>query len=263
MNHDPLEHSIARSLEAPNRQLLPYLPELLVDLWALGSSPELVVEILKPLGLPPKQTRILDVGCGKGAVTITLARELGFAGVGVDACQAFLQEARRKAQENQVEALCRFEDADIREFVPQATGFDLVVYASLGNVLGSFSECIGCLRQTIRPDGYMLIDDGFLKETESLDREGYEHYGSHAHTLEQLTSYGDTLVQEYIYPDAQTDAINAYYLKAITTRATEVAQRHPHLQDLLHSYVHNQEIECDVIHRYVTGAIWLLQKQRP
>ena len=95
---DDLEQSLADSLET-RKETLPYLPELLVDLWTLGSSPKLVVDMLESLKLPESFTRVLDLGCGKGAVAITLAKELGFTALGIDANAAFLKEAERKAEE--------------------------------------------------------------------------------------------------------------------------------------------------------------------
>ncbi|MFC1543543.1 SAM-dependent methyltransferase [Candidatus Neomarinimicrobiota bacterium] len=87
-----MEKSVAENLEIDER-LLPYLPELWADLWALGSFPDLIVEMLKPLGLPGAETSVLDLGCGKGAVSVTLAKELGFNVVGVDGFRPFLDEA--------------------------------------------------------------------------------------------------------------------------------------------------------------------------
>ena len=65
-------------------ELLPYIPELLADLWALGSSPETVVEWVRSLELPPETTGVLDLGCGKGAVSIALAKEFNFRIFGID-----------------------------------------------------------------------------------------------------------------------------------------------------------------------------------
>lgn len=66
---DNFEIEIAKSLDA-KPELLPFIPELVADIWALGSSPDLAVEILKPVDLSPQTTRVLDFGCGKGAVSI-------------------------------------------------------------------------------------------------------------------------------------------------------------------------------------------------
>ncbi|MCK5453172.1 MAG: class I SAM-dependent methyltransferase, partial [Calditrichia bacterium] len=90
--NEKLEKSLSESLET-NPNFLPYLPELLQDLWELGSSPDKIIELIRPLELNAGDTRILDLGCGKGAVSILLVKTFGFQAIGVDGCQPFLDEA--------------------------------------------------------------------------------------------------------------------------------------------------------------------------
>ena len=157
-----LEKSLSESMET-NPELLPYLPELLQDLWEMGSSPEKIIELIRPLKLVAGDTKILDLGCGKGAVSILLVKTFGFQAIGVDGCQAFLDEAWEKSREHGVESRCNFIQADIRDYIQQARDFDIVIYASLGGILGSIAEYVGKLRTTIRQGGFIVIDDGFLK----------------------------------------------------------------------------------------------------
>ena len=128
------EQSIADSLEV-DRQLLPYVSFLLQDLWALGSSVDYINDIVGSLNLPPTRTKLLDLGCGKGAVSIQIASKLGFTVVGVDRMTPFLEDAQNKAIEYHVSHLCEFINQDIMEFVSVEHGFDLVILASLGGIL--------------------------------------------------------------------------------------------------------------------------------
>jgi len=152
---------MARAMEAPP-ELLPHIPELVADLWELGSDPQQIVELLRPLGLPPSETSVLDLGCGKGAVSITVARELGFHARGVDLCRPFLDEAERRAREHGVEHLTDFARADMRDALRQSRGFDVALYISVGGLLGGFGEIVGSLRRAVRPGGHLIVDDGFL-----------------------------------------------------------------------------------------------------
>ena len=254
-----LKESLLESLEM-NEDLLPYVPRLLKDLWDLGGSPDKVVDMLRPLNLEPDKTNLLDLGCGKGAVTVTVSNKLGFSGLGIDACKEFLEEAKQKALEYNVSDICKFEFGDIRKAIQKAKGYDIVVYASLGNILGGFSEIVTKLRQTIRIDGYMIIDDGFLKNRESVDRKGYEHYRSHEKTLEILTSHGDKLVEEVMLSEAENHEIDQGYLEAIKKRVVELVNENPKLEELINDYIRSQEEECDFLEKYITGSIWLLQR---
>ena len=123
MSADGEHDQIAAALDATT-ELLPWLPELLADLFELGSSPTLVAEWLRGLGLPRETTRVLDLGCGKGAVSLTLARDLGFRVHGVDLCEAFVLEARATAAEWGLTDRCRFEKADLRSVARARNDYD-------------------------------------------------------------------------------------------------------------------------------------------
>lgn len=253
------ERDLIISLEA-KKEILPYLPDLLQDLWELGSAPAKYVDILKPLVLDPDTTKALDLGTGKGAVAIVLAQELGFHVLGVDLCEPFLEEAKKQADLKGVSFLCEFRHEDIHHTLKTARDYDLVLFISIGGLLGDFNRCVMRLRKTVSSGGYILIDDGFLKAGQSVDRPGYQHYAPHRETLEALTAHGDTLVCEVLYPDEETAAINWGYTAAIKKRAEQLKQKYPEIKESLHGYIQNQEEECRVIESSITGACWLLQR---
>jgi len=253
-----LEDDLCSSLDA-NPNILPFIPYLVQDLWALGSSPEIVIELISKLNLPSDETKILDLGCGKGAVTITLAEEFGYKAVGIDATNEFLDIAKQKAGEKNVSHLCDFQLGDIREYVKKTNDFDIVIYASLGGLLGNYRETMKKLRNTIKCSGYILIDDGYLKTVEKLERTGYEHYFPHKETVNQLTAWRDRIIEE-IHADEESNEINKSYLQCITQRADELKKQYPEKADLFEWYVQNQKDECEVIDKYISAAIWLLKK---
>jgi cyclopropane fatty-acyl-phospholipid synthase-like methyltransferase len=106
-----LERQIADALEC-TPELFPYLPELLADLEELGASRREIIELLQPLNLAAG-ARVLDLGCGKGAVLLALAEELGFECVGVDAFAPFIEVAQRTAQARRLTDKCTFRCADL------------------------------------------------------------------------------------------------------------------------------------------------------
>ena len=191
LNEDQ-RREVADSMEAPP-ELLPFLPELLADLWALGGDPEIVIGLLRPLALSPS-ARLLDLGCGKGGMAVPIAQELGLQVVGVDLFEPFVREARERAAALGLADRCRFETADLRDAVLRTSGYDVVLYASLG-VFGPLDHCVGQLRRTVRPGGYLVIDDGYLAGAALLDRPGYEHMAPREETRRQLTAHGDRLLE--------------------------------------------------------------------
>lgn len=255
---DRIEKSISNFWEV-DKHLLPYMPFLLQDLWALGSSVDYINDIVGSLNLHPNLKNVLDLGCGKGAVSIRIASEFGFQVVGIDVMAEFLEDARKKAIENDVSHLCLFINQDIMEYVSVEHGFDLVILASLGGIFGSFKNTIAKLRTQVRSGGYMLVDDGYLRESVSMNRKGYEHYRNHEDTIKELTAFNDILLEE-INTTALSLKINHEYLNAIRKRGSELIDEHPELEDDIKSYIHLQAEECDLIKNHIEGALWLLQK---
>jgi 2-polyprenyl-3-methyl-5-hydroxy-6-metoxy-1,4-benzoquinol methylase len=251
---DELKRSVARTLDS-SEAFVPHLPELLQDLWSMGSPPERILEILKPLNLARNKTRVLDLGCGKGAVAVTLARNLGFRVLGIDGCREFIEDGRKKAAEFGVEALCDFKVEDIRQSVKALQNYDVAIYASVGHVLGSPSERIGKLRGCVRPGGYILIDDGYLK----VEADYYE-YLPHDETVSQLKNYGDRLLKEIVHPDEELTALDREYFRLIKRRGGLMIKRRPDLKALVRDYINNQEQECEKMERCFRSATWLLQR---
>ncbi len=256
---DQIKQSIADSLEA-GQNLLPHMDYLLQDLWALGSSVDQILDGVVSLDLKSNQTRILDLGCGKGAVSIQIAERFGFQAVGVDVMDSFLKDARGKAAEHGVSPLCRFIKQDMRDYVSNEHDFDLVILASLGGILGSFKDTVGQLRTQVRQGGYMMIDDGYLRNVPILSRKGYGHYRNHEESIRELTAFHDLLVREISTTDFSLE-INALYLQVIEKRGGELIKLHPELKKDVEDYIRLQAEECEVINNEIEGALWLIQKR--
>ena len=252
------EKSIPDSPET-DRDLLPHLPFLVQDLWSLGSDVEGICTAARSFGLNSKETVILDTGCGKGAVSITLARRFGFRALGIDACDPLLDAAREKAREYGVENLCRFENHDIREYTRKEHSFDIVVFASMGGLFGTFRETAAILNRQVRKGGFCIIDDGYLKKGNKLDRKHYRHYRNHEETIRELTASGGTVIKELSTAEA-TEKINAEYLEVITRRGSELAHEKPALKKHIELFIKSQEEDCGIIDEYIEGALWVLQK---
>ncbi len=255
---DRRKQEIAESLEI-SPDLLPYVPELLADVDALGCNAETIVSLLRPLGLLEYKTRVLDLGCGKGVLGLRLAEQLAFHVTGVDLFEPFIREARQLASERNLTDRCHFEVQDLRQALSDARDFDVVVYASLG-VLGDLEHAVGELRRAVRPGGYCIIDDGYLARSSKLDAAGYGHYVDHEQTLQRLTAHQDRLLEEVIISSEDAEAYNRQTTERIRRRAGLLASRHPQLADRFHAYVERQESECRILETEFVSAVWLLQR---
>jgi len=252
--------SVADSLETDS-SLLPYMPFLLQDLWALGTDVESIIRAIDSLGLTSSsQLNVLDLGCGKGALSIRIAMRFGYRVFGIDAMAPFIEDAIDKSRQHNVFHLCTFKQQDIFQFLKTGPQFDMVIFASLGGLLGTFQETVRKLRQQVRDGGYIFIDDGYLKKGDRLNRKGYAHYRNHDKTVEELTCYGDRLIDEISTAEA-TERINKDYLQIIRKRGKELVKLKPELKSTIESYIALQVEECRIIEEETEGALWVIRKE--
>jgi SAM-dependent methyltransferase len=241
--------------------LLPFLPDLLQDLWALGSSPDIIVEWIQDLDLHGSTVTVLDLGCGKGAVSIPLADRFGFRVEGIDLFEPFLDEARNRADSMGVGSLCTFRQADISETLASAKDFDLVVYSSIGFILGTVEQTIGILRDAARPGGYILLDDGCRTHQDPIPFPGYENYIPYDETIQQLTRYGDRILKEKRLSVEEMKAVNDWNTEHIRRQVDRLAAEHPDRSSLFYEYLESERKECEILETLFQGALWLIQKQ--
>ena len=252
------QQSVADSLEV-DKKLLPYMPYLLQDLWALGCAVDQILDLFDTLPLSPDTAKVLDLGCGKGAVSVQIASKFGFHVEGVDAMPEFLKDAHKRSSTYQVSDLCTFIEQDIQTYVTDEHNFDAVILASLGGIFGNNKDTVKKLRTQVRSGGFIVIDDGYLKRREALTRKGYGHYRNYEKTVEELTMFKDRLLKQIPTTEVSIK-INEEYLKVIENRSIELMDQYPELQEDLNNYLDVQREECDVLNRELEGMIWVLKK---
>lgn len=239
--------------------ILRFVPELLQDLDALGSDPDLVVAWLAEAGLRGPKTRVLDLGCGKGAVALAVADRLGCQIHGVDALPAFVEASRRQAVTRGVGELCTFESGDLRDTVARGGGYDAVLLVSVG-VLGSPEAMVRGCRACTRPGGVMILEGAYLREAGPLEFPGYGDVVTHAETLRQLSSHGDELIVERRTPLAEMQAQNRRFTVSIERRAEELAVSHPEHAPAFRAYVEKERRECELLESALECATWMLRR---
>ncbi|RYD01706.1 hypothetical protein N752_29460 [Desulforamulus aquiferis] len=159
-----IEENLAKSLTAKTTELIPFLPYLLQDLWELGSSPRDIKELIAKHIPVCEETKVLDLACGKGAVSIQLTRTFGCKVKGIDIFKEFIAYAKSKAEEYSVEKICEFIVEDINQSVRVERDYDIVILGAVGDVLGNSIETILKLKSTIKKRGYIIIDDAYSGE---------------------------------------------------------------------------------------------------
>ena len=252
--------TIADSLETETK-LLPYIPYLLQDLWAMGCSANQIIDLIASLDFPSGNVKVLDLGCGKGALSVQIAAKFGFNVTGVDAMPEFLKVAEEKSTEFKVASLCTFVNDDILNYASDKHNFNIVILAALGGIFGNNKQTIENLRTQVCPGGYIFIDDGYLKKKPTSNRNGYHHYRNYKKTVKEFTSFNDDLISE-ISTAESSKIINDEYLEAIEKRCSELITQHPQLKNDLKNYLDLQKEECEFLNEELEGTIWILQKTK-
>ena len=254
-----IDEKLARSLTAETIELLPFLPYLLQDLWELGSSPRDIIGLMEKHMSIANDTKVLDLACGKGAVSINIAEKLGSNVCGFDLMPEFVDYASQKAQELGVSALCHFAVGDVNDVVNTQKDYDCVIFGAAGNILGDPQETLAKLRKTVKPGGFIIIDEGYLpddKTNEDVEYQNYE-YLYRDQWLQLFSDSGLTLIEELQNTeDYDFDSDN----KAIAARARELIAKHPDKREIFEGYVQSQLDECDDLENSVVAITWILKK---
>ena len=251
------DEMVAYALET-HTALLPHLPELLADLQELGSDAGAITSVLENLNLTGSTT-VVDLGCGKGAAAVEVAERLNFKVLGIDLFEPFLDTCKEQAESRGVSELCQFIHGDILKLAGKLEPYDVAIFAALGDVLGPLDQTVSIIRQYIKPGGYMVISDGFIKDGGSPDFPGFEQYADRPNMIARLVACGDTLVNEII--EANTgDGGEHDEGEIIAARARAIAAREPEIAAAVLNYAKAQVAEYKFIDENFVGAIWVLKR---
>jgi len=251
---------LANSLTAPTTELLPFLPYLLQDLWELGTPPRIVVDLIKKYDEHPAGRRYLDLACGKGAVSVELAKALGTRVTGIDITPEFIDVARCKAEAHGVAHLCAFTVADANAAVCEERGYDGVIFGAVGDILGSPEETVTLLRETIREGGIIIMDDAYVDDTDAKSR--LQNYVTREQWFDVFERCRVRVLEEVAGAEltAESAARNWVDMERIKDRAAQLSALHPEKKMLFEEYVASQMDEVQDLESTLTGVVWMLRK---
>ena len=256
-----IEEKLACSLTgAKITEIIPFLPYLLQDFWELGSDPAIMIELIDKHVSLSKKTRILDLACGKGAVSVKVAQKLGVKVKGIDLIPEFIEFAEQKAKEFKVDDLCEFEIGDINRVVKTESGYDCVVFGAVGNVLGSPAETLTRLKATIKDGCYILMDEAYLPDGGKQEDIKYDYEYLTEQQWKDLFKEAGLELIESDFREGSANLSSDSGMAAITARASELIEKHPDRKDMFEGFVSNQENEYDDIENSLVCVTWILKK---
>lgn len=253
---NPLDESLARSLSADTTELIPHLPYLLQDCFELGSSPETIVDLLLRNVPMDRNVRVLDLACGKGAVSLALAKTFSCRVTGIDLMSEFVNEADTRAKNEGLDDRCLFRVGDIREECKRLESFDVVVYGAVGDVLGTPEQTLRALSNLVKQGGWLVLDDAY-----ALD-ESDPAYLTRNQWRSLAAEIGFDMTEDIVVTQDELDQVNDFQQACIAKRAEELKARYPKLRQLFDDYVKSQLAEVDELNEAIDGVTMLFRRVR-
>ncbi|MCL2540254.1 MAG: Na/Pi symporter [Firmicutes bacterium] len=254
-----VEEKLLTSLTANSAEILPHIPYLLQDFWELGSDPSVMAGLITKHANLGKGAKILDLACGKGAVSVKLAKAMKAKVKGVDIIPEFIEFAKHKAREHKVGYSCRFEVGDINQYVKTEKGYDVVIFGASGNVLGSPLETLNKLKATVRPGGYILIDESYLPDDLTRDDVKTKYEFLTEKDWRALFDEAGLELVETDFGEGSDNMDSASAMASIKKRAGELAQTHPDKADVFKGYVEAQQNEYNDLDNKLVSVTWILK----
>ena len=252
-----IRQSIVDSLDGRDIELYPFMPEILQDLWEIGADPGVIIDLIgKHADVTNPGFSVLDLGCGKGAVSIHIAKHFQIPVHGIDAMDSFIKDAGFFAQQHGVQDLCSFEVGDIRSRVNELFGYDAVILGSIGPVLGNVEETLTCLKSCLTSEGIVLLDDGYLPDTSNLI---LKNYLKRREVLSQIERAGWCILEEKILDPDWIEDSDIFIYDKIQTRIQSLIQRHPEKRSVFEDYLRAQRVENEVLEKFAVCVTWVLK----
>ncbi|HSV44059.1 MAG TPA: class I SAM-dependent methyltransferase [Candidatus Bathyarchaeia archaeon] len=252
-----LQESIVKAMDGSDPGLIPFLPYILQDCWEIGSDPNTMIGLVRKHAQDHSHLRVLDLGCGKGAVSIRIAQEFKCACLGIDGIKEFIGEADRKAKEYVVGHLCRFEAGDIRERVKCLRGFDVIILGSIGPVFGDHSQTLGTLKECVTHNGIIIIDDGYI-----ANGSDYVHplVQKQDVVYRQIEDSGMQLIDEVVFDKNYIKGSDDAIYENLKKRCLELIEKFPAKATLFKDYIKRQEEENVVLEEKIVCAVMVIRR---
>ncbi len=250
-----LEEQLAKSLTADTVELLEFIPYLLQDLWELGSSPEDMIHLMNKHIPMTEHTKVLDLACGKGAVSIAIAQRFRCPVKGIDIMGEFIREAAARAEAVAVGDLCEFLIGDINRSVTEERGYDITILGAVGDVLGPSGQTLEQVAATLCDGGYLLLDDGYGTSEAAGD------YITREQWLQLIEHSRFQFIDELLVDQEAFSAVLDEQLRCISKRAGELSVQHPDLRGLFDHYLESQSAECDQLQDRIWAVTMLLRRR--
>jgi len=236
--------------------IIPFLPYIFQDFWELGTPPGIVTDLVRKNCNDYADLDVLDLGCGKGAVSVKLSAALKCRCHGIDAIPEFVESAKEKAVEYGVAELCRFEAGDIRVRIEELDKFDVVILGATGPIFGDYRTALTAISKHLTDKGIVIVEEAYID-----DASEYQHppYVPRKELLAQFDDAGMELIDETMC-DYGEIADMAGEMNHIAKRCNELIAKYPEKASLFEGYIRNQASENVALENDLSGSTMVLRR---
>lgn len=253
-----IEESVLTAMDCTDSEILHYLPYILQDFWEIGSDPDVMIYLIKKHQTNINTLKVLDLGCGKGVVSVNIAKQLNCECYGIDAIPEFISFSALKAVEYGVGNLCKFEIGDIREKVKMLGKFDVIILGAIGQVFGNYLATLTILNNNLKEGGIVIIDDGYIEDESSFK---HEHVFIKSELKKQISDAGMQLIDEVVTrEDASVGANYDTEYDNLLKRCQELSDKYPDKAEIFINYSNQQKNEYDNLKNEVTCSTMVVKR---
>lgn len=252
-----LEESVVIAMDTTDTAIFPYLAYILQDFWEIGTSPKEVITLLERQKLNGAQLKVLDLGCGKGAVSIELADKLGYHCLGIDGIKEFISEANGVAKKYAVDTLCEFRVGDIRKEITNLDTYDIIILGAIGQVFGNYYETLTTLLPHLKDSGIIIIDDGYVENKNEISQSSVLMKEDLLHQVDKA----GMIICDEIKADQEVFDNNEEDLRQLVQRCEELMNKYPEKASLFQSYIENQNREYAALEKDIVCSLMLIKRK--
>jgi len=252
-----LEQSIGSAMELPDINLIQYLPYIFQDYWEIGTSSEEVIKLIRKHKTNYSKLNVLDLGSGKGAVSVKLASELKCNCFGIDAVNDFVIFSNEKSKEYSVSDICTFEKDDIRIRLKSLGKYDVIILGAIGPVFGNYYDTLLQLKTHFNKNGIIIIDDGYTEDNCEKD---YPNILKKSELIKQINNAGMDLIDTVTIneiPDVNENYENEF--RNLENRCLELIEKYPKDKELFLKYIKEQKEEYRILSEEIIPAIMVIK----
>jgi cyclopropane fatty-acyl-phospholipid synthase-like methyltransferase len=254
-----LDESITAAMEDFDINLIKYYPYLFQDYWSMGTPPEEIIKLIKKHKQNYSSLNVLDLGSGKGAVSIKIASEFKCKCFGIDGLKDFVIFSNNKAKEYFVENICSFEKNDIRSRIKTLGKYDIIILGAIGPVLGDFYQTLTLIKEHLSKDGIVIMNEGYVEDGHNTD---YPNVFQKSIILNQIKNAGMEIIDSITGDEIpETKEYLENESNNLEKRCMELIEKYPEDKSLLLKYIGKQKELYDKLTGEVISVIFVMRNK--